>query len=140
MANHATNEREQPELRARLDGERRFEETEIGDLVLFVPLIGIHNGGVQQIGIVKAKCPFESYKASRILWPDTPDQRLFPYLFFFDTEVGFRGWFEFLEDIGFSERWNPRGYYRKILSRHFDRWGGPEGYLRVLRTQHGHRF
>jgi hypothetical protein len=42
------------------------------------------------------KCPFECYEASRILWPDTPYERLYPYLYFFDTEVGFRGWFEFL--------------------------------------------
>ena len=114
----------------------RFFETEVGDVVLFVPSIGVW-GGIEQIGVVKAKCPIECYEASRILWPKTPRDRLFPHLFFFDTEVGLREWFGFLEDIGYSTGWNPRGYYRKILSSRFDKWGGPEGYVRSLRSEHG---
>jgi len=119
--------------------EPSFSQTEVGDVVLIIPWIGLHGGGVQQIGVVKAKCPFECYAASRILWPDTPYDRLYPYLFFFDTEVGFRMWFEFLGDVGIQETWNPRGWYKRIASWRFDKWGGPEGYLHVLRTQHGFR-
>ncbi len=116
--------------------EARIKDTQIGDLVLFFPTIG-HNGALQQIGVVKAKCDFECWQSSRILWPDTPDQRLFPYLFFFDTEVGFREWFAFLDDIGYSHEFDPRGFYRRIASQRFHRWGGPGGYLDFLRRQVG---
>jgi hypothetical protein len=114
-----------------------FAKTEVGDLVLFVPWIGIHDGGIRQVGIVRARCPVRCYDASRILWPDTPNDRLFPYLFFFNTEIGFRGWFSFLEDTGISERWHPRGWYREIGAKRFDRWGGPAGYLKFRREDCG---
>jgi hypothetical protein len=117
--------------------EPRFHETRLGDLVLIIPQIGIHDGGVHQIGIIKAKAPLRCYHASRILWPKTPDQRLFPYVFFFETEVGYRGWFEFLEDLGYDPGWDPRGWYRRIADHRFTHWGGPEGYLSFLRTECG---
>jgi hypothetical protein len=113
-----------------------FVQTQIGDLVLIVPQIGLHGGGVEYIGIVKSKCPLECYEASRILWPDTPNERLYPWLFFFDTEAGYRGWYEFLEDLGIQETWNPRGWYKRLASHRFDKWGGPEGYLQLLRTRY----
>lgn len=119
--------------------EPSFLETQVGDLVLLVPSIGVH-GGVQEIGVVKAKCPLECYEASRILWPDTPNERLFPYLFFFDTEIGSYEWFEFLDDLGIRETWNPRGWYRKIASSRFAKWGGAKGFLGALRTHHGFRL
>lgn len=118
--------------------EPAFRQTNIGDLVLIIPFIGIHSGsGVRQIGIVKAKIPVRCYDASRILWPNTPDRRLFPHIFFFNTELVWRGWFSFLDDLGFDERWNPRGWYRVIANHRFQRWGGTEGYLRFLREECG---
>ena len=113
-----------------------FEKTEIGDLILIAPSIG-SNGGIAQIGIVKAKCPIRCYEASRILWPDTPNERLFPFIFFFDTEIGFRSWYQFLADCGMSENWNPRGWYRLIASSRFEKRGGPSGYLSFLREKCG---
>src|SRR5438045_2799873 len=59
--------------------ERPFRKTKIGDLILFAPRIG-EDGGIEYIGIVKAVCPIKCYEASRILWPKTPDDRLFPWL------------------------------------------------------------
>lgn len=115
--------------------EPRFLETNPGDLVLIIPHIGIHDGGIHQLGIVKAKCPVRCYEASKILWPDTPHDKLFPFIFFFDTEEGFRDWFGFLEDIDIKSNWDPRGYYRRIATHRFDKWGGPEGYLNYLRKQ-----
>src|SRR5437016_5612121 len=47
--------------------EPAFRRTEIGDLVLFAPHIGIHDGGIYQIGVVKALCPDRAYHASAIL-------------------------------------------------------------------------
>ena len=114
-----------------------FEKTSIGDLVLIVPWIGVHGGGVQQLGIVKSKCPVEANSASPILWPNTPFERLFPWLFFFDTEKGYRDWYDFLDDLGYDQRWNPRGWYRQIKEHRFRRWGGTAEYLTFLRSKCG---
>lgn len=46
--------------------EPSFSKTNEGDLVLFVPFIGIHGGGIHQLGVVTAKCPLRAYDASRI--------------------------------------------------------------------------
>ena len=113
-----------------------FNRTNPGDLVLFVPSIGLA-GGIQQIGIVKEKCHGRCHMASRVLWPKTPDQRLFPLIFFFDTEVGHRGWFEFLNDVGYDPGWNPKGWYRPVATSRLKSFGGPEGYLRFLREECG---
>lgn len=117
--------------------EKRFEETQIGDLVLFIPHIGEHDGGIHQLGIVKAKCPVRSYEASKALWTDTPDDRLYPFIFFFDTEIGYREWFGFLEDVDIKSNWNPNGYYRRIASKRFQKHGGAEKYLELLRSEYG---
>ncbi len=114
-----------------------FKQTDVGDVVLFVPHIGIHGGGVHQIGIIKAKCPVPGLSASRLLWPQTPDARLFPLLFFFETEGGYRGWFEFLEDLGYMPNWSPRGYYRRLRELRFQSFGGVAGYVDSLRRNHG---
>jgi len=115
---------------------QRLRETQIGDLVLFFPAIG-HNGGLEYFGIVKAKCEFECWDSSRILWPKTPNQRLFPHLIFFDSEAGERSWFDFLDDIGYSHDFDPRGFYRRIGDWRFNKFGGQAGYLDFLRNQVG---
>lgn len=112
--------------------EPSFNRTDIGDLVLFIPTL---NEGIRQIGVVSAKCPFRCTDASRILWPDTPHDRLFPFIFFFDTKVGHRGWYDFLDDVGYESNWDPRGWYRPVASHRFSDWGGPEGYLEFLRDE-----
>lgn len=116
-----------------------FAETEIGDLVLFAPWIGIHAGGIYYLGVVRALCPVEAWHATKILWPETPQRRPFPLLFFFDAEVGYRDWYEFLNDLGIGERWNPRGWYKQLAPYRFEKFGGIEGYLDVLRRQSGFR-
>jgi len=119
------------------NAEPSFRKTRVGDLVLMIPLIGIHDGGIHQLGVVEATCPVRAYHASRILWPETPHDRLFPFLFFFHTEVGYRGWFEFLEDMSIASNWDPSGWYRPIADSRFARWGGASGYLTFLREKHG---
>jgi hypothetical protein len=119
--------------------EPAFERTRLGDLILFAPWIGIHDGGIHQLGLVKAKCPARAYAASRILWPKTPQELPYPWLVFFDTEVGRRPWHDFLDDLGFAENWNPIGWYRRLQERRFLRWGGIAGYLEFLRSQCGFR-
>jgi len=119
--------------------EPSFRKTRPGDLVLMIPQIGLHDGGVHQLGIVRAMCPVCAYHASRILWPETPRERLFPWLFFFHTEIGYRGWFEFLEDLDISQNWHPRGWYRPLAEGRFSKWGGPGGYLEFLRSECGFR-
>jgi len=114
-----------------------FRKTRIGDLVLFLPWIGLHNGGIHQIGIIKKKIPIACWVATKILWPRTPEGRLFPHIFFFDTEFGFRYWYDFLDDLGLNHNWNPFGWYRPIANHRFQHWGGTEGYLRFLREECG---
>ena len=114
-----------------------FERTNIGDLVLFAPHIGVHGGGITHIGVVRAICPVAAWPASRILWPKTPDHRLFPWLFFFEAESGFRDWHSFLTDMGYGARWNPRGWYRRIEDEHFISFGGVRHYLDFIRRE-GH--
>lgn len=119
--------------------EPSFNKTQVGDLVLFLPTIGKEDGGIQQLGIIKAKAPVRCYEASRILWPNTPQDRLFPFLFFFYTEVGFRPWLDFLDDVDINRDWDPRGWYRPIATKRFQKWGGPAGYLKFLREECGFR-
>src|SRR5713101_3879063 len=76
----------------------RMKETQIGDLVLFFPTAG-QNGALEYLGIVKAKCDFECWDASSNLWPRTPHQKPYPFIFFFDTEAGNRYWPDFLDDV-----------------------------------------
>lgn len=115
--------------------EKRFQETSVGDLVLLVPTLGGPDSGVHFIGIVKAKCPVAAYDASKILWPHSKDpNRIYPYIFFFDAESGFRRWQDFLQDIGYSPKFDPRGHYRGIGDSHLETWGGAQGLLTHLRT------
>ena len=111
--------------------------TEIGDVVFFAPHIGIHGGGITHIGVVRAICRVDAWHASRLLWPKTPDQRLFPWLYFFEAESGFRDWHSFLDDLGYGHRWNPRGWYRRIDDEHFISHGGVRSYLDFIRSK-GH--
>ena len=108
-------------------------------LVLFAPWIGIHDGGIHQLGVVKALCPVRALVASQILWPNTPNDRLYPLLFFFDTESGMRPWFDFLADLGYADNWQPRGWYRRIADSRFRKWSGQQGYLEFLRFKCGFR-
>ena len=119
--------------------EDKFYQTKVGDLVLFVPHIGIHDGGIHYIGIIKAKCPVRSYEASKVFWPNTPNNKLYPFIFFFDTEEGFRDWFSFLKDIDYKTVFNPRGRFLSIRRAKFNKFNGPNGYLEHLRQNYGFR-
>jgi hypothetical protein len=66
----------------------QFENTAVGDAVFFAPFIGIHGGGIHYLGIIKAICRCRCSNVSGILWPQTPNHRVFPHVFFFDTETG----------------------------------------------------
>jgi len=110
-----------------------FVETAVGDAVFFAPTTGIHGGCIQYIGVIKAICELDCWAASRLLWPQTPHERLFPLLFFFDTEAGEIPWYDFLDDLGIKHGWNPRGWYKRIPSTRFQQFGGVNGYVNQLR-------
>ena len=113
----------------------RWQEMNIGDVVLFVPSL---NAGVQYLGIVKEICPVESHEASKILWPHADDPgRLYPYLFFFETEIGYREWAQFLKELGYAPNYNPRGYFFKLKEDRFEHWDGVESYLHTIRLEGG---
>lgn len=113
-----------------------FERTNVGDLVLFAPKIG-SQGGIDYFGFVKAICRESCYASSRILWPETPNDRLFPWLFFFDTERGHIPWDTFLKEVEYKSNWNPRGWYRRIEANRFKVWGGGQEYAQHLRSEFG---
>ena len=113
-----------------------FEKTKVGDLVVFAPEIGDH-GGIDYFGFIKSVCPVSCYSASRILWPETPNDRLFPWLFFFETETGHVPWATFLEQVQYAPNWNPRGWYRRINESKFRAWGGGQAYAQHLRLNFG---
>ncbi|MEA5447901.1 formylglycine-generating enzyme family protein [Leptolyngbya sp. CCNP1308] len=115
--------------------EPSFLKTNVSDLVVFAPEIG-SEGGVKYFGFVKAICPVRCYAASRILRPETPDDRLFPFLFFFDTEKGCIPWSNFLEELQYKSNWNPRGWYRAIDTKRFSKWGSKENYAQHLRQSY----
>ena len=118
--------------------EPSFRKTNVGDLVLMIPEIGSsEDSGIQQIGIVKAKYNEKAIDASKVLWPDTPEARLYPFLFFFETEVVYRSWYDFLNDLDIESNWNPRGWYRKMADKRFSAWKGAQGYLDFLRQEGG---
>ncbi len=116
--------------------EPSFQKTKVGDVVLFIPEIG-EQGGVDYLGVVKAICPIRCYDASHILWPKTPNERLFPWLFFFDTEIVHVPWSAFLNELGMAPNWNPRGWYRAIGNQRFAIWGGTDTYLQRIRQNYG---
>lgn len=113
-----------------------FEKTKVGDLVIFAPEIG-DQGGIDYFGFIKSVCPVSCYTASRILWSETPNDRLFPWLFFFDTEFGHVPWVTFLEQVKYAPNWNPRGWYRRIDASKFKVWEGGKGYAQHLRSNFG---
>jgi hypothetical protein len=112
-----------------------FNRTELGDMVLFMGQI-TEDAAVQQLGIVKVKCPIECPMASRLLWPKADPEKTYPLLFFFDTEVGYRRWIDFTADIK-QPGYNPQGWYKQIPTDWFASFGGPTGYLRFLRQTAG---
>ncbi len=115
-----------------------YDKTNVNDLVLFVSTIGVHpECGIKYIGIVKAKSDMDFFDSSQILWPKTPKAKLYPLLFFFNTEIGFRHWTNFLDDLQISQNWNPRGWYRKLDNSRFNKWGGSNKYLDFLRNDCG---
>lgn len=117
-------------------GERVFQQMEIGDLVLLVHSAGLYGRGIEQIGVVKALCPDAAWNASQTLW-QWPDDRLFPFLFFFDTERGSRIWSDFKLDMGYDPGYQGGRIFQRIAEERLARWGGPSGYLSFLRNECG---
>ncbi len=112
-----------------------FDRTQVGDLVLFVGTLG-DDAAIEHIGVVRAKCPFPCHDSSRVLWPEAEENKAYPLLFFFDTEIGSRPWDRFCEDINLPG-FNPRGWYKRVGIERFASYGGPAGYLRFLRSACG---
>lgn len=114
----------------------QFEKTKVGDLVLFAPKSG-NNGSIDYFGLIKAVCPVSCYASSSILWSETPNDRLFPWLFFFDTEFGHMPWDTFLEQVNIKSNWQPQGKYKQLAAHRFNAWNGSKGYAQHLRLNFG---
>ena len=89
-------------------------------------------------GLVPALCevrvfePAQFRELSNILWGDEK----YPYLFFFKTERLTLTWPDFLEHLGYSENFNPRGWVYHVSASRLAQYHGPEGYVNLLRTKY----
>ena len=101
--------------------------------------VGGAYGEIEQIGLIKAICPVEARSASAILWPETPEGREFPWLIFFETEVGTLKFSDFLNHLDYLPNWDLKGWFKPIKESRFERWGGATGYYRFLQETVGFR-
>ncbi len=119
--------------------ERQFDRMAVGDLFLIVPELTGERGGVRQLGILRAICREPAHAASAVLWPRAEEGKLYPYLFFFETEIGYLSWSVFQQEVGYKSGYNPRGNLFRLADGKLDRFGGVNGYLSHLRERGGFR-
>lgn len=115
-----------------------YERTVLGDVVFFAPSVSRDGGCVSYFGTVKTIPRLEFPRASRVLWPESGVE-VYPYLFFFDAEMGMISWFEFMCDICYAPEWNPKGWYIRLQRPAYRGSHDPLDYLDHLRTAHGFR-
>lgn len=105
---------------------------ERGDVVLLVESANI-KGEIPVLCDVKVFERYELPDLSYALWGN----QKYPYIFFFDTEKLNYMWIEFLEDLKYSENFDPRGKFYKVADDRLSTFGGIEDfviYLRKLKT------
>jgi hypothetical protein len=110
-----------------------FTQLEERDAVFFLPYIQGGEGEIQCICKIKLISPISLPETSRGLWPQTTAEEPFPWLFFFDAQVGSYPWSQYLSDLGYQQ-----GHYRagKLYCASpdlFDRYNGPSGYFEKIR-------
>ena len=115
-------------------GEIVVQRLQEGDTVLLVESARI-DGTIPALGVVKVFVPQPFIDLSNALW----GSERFPFVFFFDTEVLEYPWIRFLDDIGYKERFNPRGQFLSVGESRLERFGGASGFLSYVRSEFGVR-
>ncbi len=121
------------------DAKPPFDLTEPGDVVFFAPSVGDSDGFVQYFCVVKVVPRLRFEKASRILWMEAPQDRIYPYIFFFDVEEGALPWFNFTYDAGYTPGWNPKGWYVHLANARFLGDRNSLSYLEYIRSNYRFR-
>lgn len=63
----------------------------------------------------------------------------FPFIFFFDTQQIDFTWHEFIDDMGYSGRYNPRGQFLRVRDVALNKYGDANGYVNYLWKKYGLR-
>lgn len=104
-----------------------------GDAVLLVESLRFTEVGIPALAKVALFRPIQLHNLSHALWDDAK----YPYIFFFRTERVELPWRTFLEDVGYKEKWNPRGKFLRVKEENLTRWGGSHGYVAHVRRTYG---
>lgn len=102
----------------------------VGDVVLLVESTTA-GGRVSAFCQVAAFWPQELRPLSLALWGEDK----YPYIFFFRTEELALEWSELRSQLGYSERFDPRGNFYAVRPERLEGYGGSEAYVRDLRTR-----
>ena len=103
----------------------------VGDVVLLVETVHL-DGEVPALCEVKIFYPSELHTLSKALWKDPK----YPFIFFFDTERLNMSWTELLEQLGYSERFDPRGKFYSVNSLRPANFPSQAAYVEWLRNHH----
>jgi len=114
-----------------------FDRLDVGDIVLFigkVQLVPYPDGNFEYAGRVKLKWPDPLHWTSQYIW----DEARWPYMFFFDAVDISLPWPRFLDDVGYSETLNPRGWFQPVHPNRYRQLpgGSPEAYLQHVVRHH----
>jgi hypothetical protein len=102
---------------------------QVGDVVLLVQSTHM-TGSIPALCEVKVFLPIEFRALSMALW----GEEKYPYIFFFDTEELDFLWIKFIEDIGYSSNFDPRGKFYSVGDDRLARFNGAPGYVKYLRA------
>jgi len=111
--------------------EKIVKNMQVGDLILLVETTG-SVGSVPVMGIIKVFEKNEVPELSQLLWGDGK----YPYVFFFEAEFISLNWLDFLDTIGYSKAFDPRGTFCPVREDRLGSFGGTPGFLEFLRSKY----
>jgi 5-methylcytosine-specific restriction enzyme A len=98
-----------------------------GDVVLLVESVNIQ-GTIPFYCDVNVFIPDEMRELSYALWGNDK----FPYIFFFETQKLNLLWIEFLDLLGYSENFDPRGKFYSVAESRLEKHGGTKAFVSDL--------
>jgi hypothetical protein len=105
-----------------------------GDNVLLVESVALP-GFIPVLCSVKLYYNKDFSSLSKALWGASK----FPYIFFFDTQQIDFTWEEFIVEMGYSGRYNPRGQFLRVRDIALNKYGGANGYVKYIWKRYGLR-
>jgi len=111
--------------------ERALSKVVPGDYVLLVEGVRF-DSAVPALCHVRLVSREKHHDLSTLLWQDDR----YPWVFFFTTERLDLTWKDFLDHIGYSDGFNPRGRFYSVNAERLAKFGGPDAYAAYLRKRH----